>query len=179
MRKISLFLIGSSLLLTACFGRGEVKVGSDDGILEKQTVRVVTKNGKILTDPVHGKEVGFWYGALSGIDGVNANGVAFMYKFEDGTYSFVVNPLNILPLKNKKRAFTVWLAEGEGASRKYLKAGTLESLLGDSRHGLKLESKTVTDGMTMMLVTEEDRSSKALAPTTKVLVEGTLKRTVR
>ncbi len=172
--KRSLAFAGLCIALAGCFGSDKtVQVGGpadkEGDILETRSFKTVMKTGKVLVDPEHGEETGFWYGALTGIDGTNANGVAFTHRFKDGVFITTAN-LNIAKLE--KGSYVAWIAkdtEGTGIKR----MGVLQNLLGDVRHSLRYQTSEDLSAHTVILITKEDTAVPATAG--KTLVVGTLK----
>ncbi len=173
-RNIMLF-IGFAVALTACTGKTDtVNVGdnSKDGeVLETQQFTTVMKNGNMLVDPDHGTEAGFWYGAVGGIDGVNANGVTFLYKFEDGYFKGTIN-INIHKL-TEGETYVAWLAKDEqGTGARPL--GLVKNLVGDVRHSIQYETKDDVSGYGYVVVSEETASAPKTP--TKIVATGFLKK---
>lgn len=124
-----------AITLAAC-GVSEATIRERDAAKIRQ-YNNVTQKEKDLVDPVHGKLVKMLYGALSGTDLVNANGVAFVKTYENGASSVTVN-LNILPPGNDER-LVVRLRDGTNSLP--IEVGELVSIVGDARHSVSLESK--------------------------------------
>ncbi len=153
--KSILFALSSGLLLLTACGNQTVEVSNPDtesgAIIETEKVSVVMNDGKAITDPQHGKEKGFWYGAVTGVDATKANGVAFTYYFEDGSYLHTLN-LNIEVLP-KNEYYVGWLTDASGNNP--VKLGWMSSLFGDVRHSVRLDTKTDLSNHTRILVTKE------------------------
>lgn len=175
-RRISLALLSCSLLLVAACGEPtqEVRVenpSTESGdILETEKVQVFMNNGRAITDPQHGRENGFWYGAVSGVQGTNANGVGYTYSFEDGSFLHTLN-LNIQKLE-KGEYYVAWLTETGGKNP--VKLGWLANLFGDVRHSVSLDTKTDLANHTHVLVTKETTKDPSQPGT--VVAEGDVKR---
>ncbi len=164
LRLITLASCGA--LLAACGSSGEVDI---DQPIEVQSYTTVM-GSKNLEDPVHGKEVEFAYGAISGVNETKANGVAYRHTFADGTSVMTIN-LNILPAP-KGKVFVAWLSDDAGTS--YVHAGALSSILSDARHTLRLETKEPSTKLMKVVVTLES-TEKPQAPNAKHVAEGLLK----
>jgi hypothetical protein len=87
-----------------------------------------------VVDPEHGKEVVFLYGAVEGVTGTNANGVAFLRVFEDGVSRATVN-VNIAPPETGKR-YSVNLSD---SANLLVECGELRSVFGDVRHAVECD----------------------------------------
>ena len=150
------------LLFAAC----STPVPQDD-VLEVKAYNQIMKSGTDVPDPVHGKEVKFYYGAVAGTDGTNANGIAYVHMYDDGTSVVTVN-LNIaLPDSGN---YVAYLQDSSG--EKIVTVGKLQSIVGDVRHTVKGETKEdVTKTLTVQ-VRLESRAKKML------VAEGTLKEPV-
>ena len=119
--------------------------------------------------PGHGKELWFAIGAMTGVPGVNANGVAQGHYLEDGT-SIVTIQLNVeqAPEGSYYEAWLVPSAEGERMS-----IGHLRTPFGDVRHQLKFIEETDIRGFAAVRVTKElDDGNPAASPP---VAEGFLK----
>lgn len=141
---ISTLLLGT---LTACSSSAE-KTPVIDKAQQISNYTTVSRTASNPEDPVHGKEVGFWYGALSGVDGTNANGVAYLRLYADGATVLTVN-LNILPAPEGEE-YTV--AISDPAEGKEIDAGELRSIVGDARHSLTFEAKEDYSAMKTLTV---------------------------
>lgn len=122
---IALFLLASCA--PAVQPEGDVSKTEED-------YRLVTGT-KDVVDPVHGKRVGFWYGAIEGANGTLANGVGFLHVFEDGTSSVTINANIALP--NVPERYVVQLSNSAGET---VVLGEMNSILGDARHSLNGEA---------------------------------------
>ncbi len=139
-------------------------------ITETQEVQVVYNNGKAITDPVHGLEEGFWYGAIGGVEGVYSSGVGFTYYFADDSYLHTLNVnIKVLP---KGEYYVGWLTNAQGGEP--IRLGTLASLFGDSRHSIRFETKQDLEKHNYVVVTKETTKDPAAMGTK--MAEGTLKR---
>lgn len=136
----------------------------DGEILEVKEYTTVMKNGKVLVDPVHGKEVKFWYGAVGS---EKSNGVAYIHVFEDGT-SVVTANVNIL-IADEGTHYQVYLKSADG--KKQIDVGELQSIIGDARHSVRFET---TEDLSSML-NMEVRHEKGLLAGSEVVGTGTLK----
>lgn len=149
-----------------CFALASCGAPSDeDKVLEVQSYTQIMKTGADFSDPVHGKGVSFYYGAVSGAEGTNANGVAYIHIFEDGASTVTIN-LNIeLPASGTK--YVAYVQDSTGASS--VKVGEMKSIVGDVRHSVKLET---TDNMTKNLSVKVRREGKGESV---LVAEGTMK----
>ena len=156
-----------AFLLVSCGKSHDITVDSGKP-LEVQSFNAVmgTKN---LVDPVHGKETRFAYGAVSGVNGTKANGVAFLHTFADGTSVLTVN-VNILPAP-AGHTFVAWATDDAGSS--YVSAGELRSVLSDARHAAVLETKQDVSHLAKVVVTLESSVRPDRAGVHQA--EGTLK----
>jgi hypothetical protein len=152
MKRSLTFLLSATIILSGCS-------------LFSTSTPPSKKPAKEVVDPVHGKETSMFYGALSGANDVNANGVAFLSSFADGSSRIRVN-LNIA-LAEKGEKYDVSLRNK--TTGKSIDVGTLSSILGDVRHAVTLEIKTSTDGYTDVLIHRTGKTSP------KIVAEGTLK----
>ncbi len=135
MYRIVLVLCLLTLPLTSC-GLPSIKPSKEDQLKVQQYNKVAKKGDKTI-DPVHGEEVAFWYGALTGVGETNANGVGFIHAFKDGTSVVTIN-LNVQP-PEKPSYFTALLKNDSLGDT--LEIGDLTSIIGDARHSAKLEVK--------------------------------------
>ncbi|MFA5800685.1 MAG: hypothetical protein WC840_07110 [Candidatus Peribacteraceae bacterium] len=168
MKKFTIAVLCLSLLLAACGKQPIQPTASDTEKLQKYAT-VSRKPGEVR-DPVHGKEIGFWYGAVTGINRVNANGVGLLRRFQDGTSTATVN-LNILKAPVKK-FHVVWLSDATWTES--VRVGALQSIVGDSRHSVSFETKEDLTGLTTVLVSLES-SSDPEKPGSVREAEGTLR----
>lgn len=121
-----------ALLLSAC---STTKIGVEEGIgTYEVTTAMPTKEG--FKSPEHGQETWFAMTAMTGVDGVNANGVAEGHLFEDGTFSHSVQ-LNI-KFPDNDYFYEGWLVNPD--TGKFISTGHLNSLFGDVRHSLQYTS---------------------------------------
>jgi len=167
MKKFTIAVLCLSLLLAAC-GKPIQPTASDTEKLQKYAT-VSRKPGEVR-DPVHGKEIGFWYGAVAGINRVNANGVGLLHRFQDGASTATVN-LNILKAPAKK-FHVVWLSDPTWT--KSARVGALQSIVGDSRHSVSFDTKEDLTGLTTILVSLES-SPDPEKPGSIREAEGTLR----
>jgi hypothetical protein len=168
MKKTLYSAVLVSILLSAC--GSPITPTQTDADKIRQYMRISENPGQTTVDPLHGKETGFWYGAILGSNGVNANGVGFIHKFEDGTLTATVN-LNILKAPEKSY-FVAWLTD-EGQT-KFIRVGVLESIVGDARHSVSFSTKDDVTGLTSVLVTLEAATEPKTPGNTKEAT-GTLR----
>lgn len=160
MKKLLFAPITLCIVLAACSTPSE-----QDKILQVQEYTQIMKSGADVVDPVHGKEAKFLYGAVSGTEGVNANGLAYLRVFADGASSVTVN-LNIeLPVSGTK--YVAYIQDSSGSAS--LKIGELESIVGDVRHTVKLVTTDDVSTMRMVKVRREGKGESVL------VAEGTMK----
>lgn len=160
MKKLLLIPALLCFTLSACGTPSE-----QDKVLEVQTYTQIMKTGEDFSDPVHGKGVSFFYGAVSGTEGINANGIAYIHVFEDGASTITVN-LNIeLPPSGKK--YVAYVQDTSGSST--IKVGEMRSIVGDVRHSVKLETNENASKNLSVKVRLEGRGSNDL------VAEGTMK----
>ncbi len=164
MNKTYALLFISLASLAAC---GSTTVKVDDGkVLEVQKYNTVIQGSK---DPVHGTQVGFKYGAIDGVGQTHANGVAYFPTFDDGNSVLTVN-VNIL-LAPKGSHYLAMLTDG--TSKGLMEVGTLQSIVGDVRHSVKLETKAdVTNFNTVLVYLVKDSGSG----NETLVAKGTLKK---
>ncbi|HAI98589.1 TPA: hypothetical protein DCL30_03585 [Candidatus Peribacteria bacterium] len=165
-RLLPLFLL-PALLLSACWWQQD-----DQGIGTETYNVILPQNGKAV-HPKYGKETWFAYGALNGVGGSVANGVAQAYLFEGGAYDLSLQ-LNA-QIAKEGTFYEAWLKTGSG---QMLSAGHLVNHFGDVRHQLQFESKEDFSGDLRVVVTLEKDDGNP-APSDQVIAEGTLKPTKR
>lgn len=90
-----------------------------------------------LVDPTHGKQTALAYGAVSGENGVLANGVATARYFQDGSTMITVQA-NIADAPAGSH-YEAWLT---GGGLQAVDMGELQSTAGDVRHGLEYTSRS-------------------------------------
>ncbi|MBP7114112.1 MAG: hypothetical protein KBA40_01530 [Candidatus Peribacteraceae bacterium] len=160
MKKLLLIPVVFALALAACGAPSE-----QDKILQVQEYTQIMKGDKDAPDPIHGKETSFYYGAVSGTEGTNANGLAYIRVYEDGTSSVTVN-LNIaLPPDGTHYIAYVQSSAGDTS----IKVGELTSIVGDVRHTVKLETKEDASKTLSVKVRREGKGQSDL------VAEGTMK----
>ncbi len=153
------------LVLVVSLAACKDKSDPEGDILEVKEYSTVMKTGKVLIDPVHGKEVAFWYGAIGS---EKSNGVGYIHTFEDGA-SIVTANLNIL-LAEKGTHYQAFLVSDDG--KKEVDIGQLNSIIGDARHSIRFETQNDISGMTKL----EVRHMKGLLGGSEVVGSGTLKK---
>lgn len=138
MKKLSLLgLVLVPLLIVACgTSKPLVPNPDDEKKVQEYNAPLTRKPGQEVRDPVHGVETGLWYGAVSGTEGTNANGVAFVQYFEDGGSIVTVN-LNIAQAPEGKHYEAI--VQNEDGSDVFT-VGELRSIIGDSRHSAKIDT---------------------------------------
>ena len=160
MKKLFFLSTLCCLALVSCAG-----LSSEDKILEVKSYGQIMKTGKDTPDPIHGKEVGFYYGAVSGTtEGRNANGIGYIHVYEDGTSVITVN-LNIeLPTSGTYKAYL-----GNNSDNTSILIGELESIVGDVRHTIKSKTRENVGETLVVKVLLEERGKSTL------VAEGVLK----
>lgn len=146
MKTFSLFLVTSMLLLSAC---GSTSVDIDTSAPDKaRKYNEIIQKDKDLVDPVHGVQTKVVYGAISGVSPTRANGIAFLRSFSDGMSTITVN-VNILKAPEGER-YSVVLKNIRTGGR--IDVGSLESILGDTRHSIELTTKESIEGFSNVSV---------------------------
>lgn len=124
------------LTLAACIQKSTVEVGGSTGdsdLLEIQTFQKPLP-GEEVRDEKRGKEVWFAIGAVSGVPGVAANGVADAHYFDSNIF-LITTKLNI-EMAEPETYYEAWLKKEDGA---LVSLGQLVSAQGDVRHSLTKE----------------------------------------
>lgn len=153
VKKLSSIILAAALILsfTAC-KKTEQAVDIDSETIGTQTLQQPMRQGE-LRDPVHGKELSFGYGAITGTKGINANGVSFRYSYEDGT-SVIQLTMNIEQAPRGKFYFG-WLSQAD-ASKPWVKVGSFISPFNDVRHSATAKVKQHLSAYTKIVITVED-----------------------
>ena len=159
-------LVALSLLLLASCAKKTVQREITIG---NETLQVMMPTGKDVVHPVHGNELWFAVGALSGEGDVKANGVAQSHVFEDSTTIVTVN-LNI-HLAPKGQRYVAWLKEPTGAVR--VRLDSLQNPFKDVRHVITTEVSKDLRTATEVIVTLE--RSTGPSETDPIEATGTLK----
>ena len=144
MKKFAPFLIAAAVLLSACGSKPTVDTNVPDKA--RKYNEIIQKAGDV-TDPVHGTQTAVFYGAISGAAPVKANGIAFVRSFADGASVVTVN-VNIL--KATSGHYSVVLKNGKTGAK--IDIGSLESILGDTRHSVETTTKEDVKGFSTVLV---------------------------
>lgn len=166
--KKTLLLIGLLCLpLAAC---GNFRSEREENMNTEQIQFPMPQGGKVEYTG-HGNEEWFAYGAMSGVEGVNANGVTQAHRFEDGRYLHTVN-LNIEPPEDGY-FYEGWLVKGPSV----ISTGHLSNPFGDVRHSLRFEADEDYTGHLNVVVTLEPDDGDP-SPAAHV-AEGKLKATER
>ena len=164
IHPLSVALIGL-MILTAC---GE----KDNGVVtgEVQYNIPMLEGGKDkYKDKEHGREAWFAMGAMTGVDGVNANGVAQSNIYEDGVYRHAVQ-LNIERAQDGV-FYESWIINEE--SQEAISTGHMRSRFGDVRHFLNFEAaKDLTEFTKVVVTLEADDGNPSPGQT---VAEGILK----
>jgi hypothetical protein len=156
--KALLTTLAFSIVLSACS-----QPEKDKGKEVKDYTSII-KTGKEVTDPVHGKETGFFYGAIGS---EKSNGVAYIRTYEDGV-SVVTANLNV-HLAEQGTHYEAYLLSAD--EKKKIDLGELTSIIGDARHSVRFETKENIQDM----LTLEVRLEKGLLKGSEVIATGVLK----
>jgi len=167
MRKPYLLIVGSICLLalTAC-GEEDKGVVTGEG---SYNIPMLEGGKDKYKDAEHGQEAWFAMGAMSGVDGVNANGVAQSNRYEDGIYRHAVQ-LNVERTEDGY-FYEGWIMNEE--IEEAVSTGHMHSRFGDVRHFLNFEAETDLTEYSKVLVTlEADDGNPSPG---KTVAEGILK----
>ncbi len=159
MKKI-LLLTSICITLISCSTPPATEINSGGTVIKKGRGDVI--------DPVHGKQTEIWYGALSGTGGTNANGVAFIRKFEDGSARINLN-LNIA-LAPTGTKYTAQLQSNMPTKSVAIAIGDVTSIVGDARHSASTETKLLTEDFTEVVIHSLQNGVG------KVIATGTMKK---
>lgn len=169
MRKTALILTCAGLLILSSCRKEAVKIDSGGEVIGGESFTQIMP-GQNVKDEVHGKEIGFAYGAIEGVNGSLANGVAYLHQFEDRAFigSATVN----IKVPSDGSVYVAWFTKSdEGAP---VKIGTLSNPFGDVRHGVKLDTKSDLTGYDKILITNE--REKDVSVPGEAVAGGTLKK---
>ncbi len=167
MRKSLSALFVLSVLLVGC---SDHRSEREESMNTEQIQYPMPQGGKVEYTG-HGNEEWFAYGAMSGVEGVNANGVAQAHRFEDGRYLHTVT-LNIEPAEDGY-FYEGWLVNGPSV----ISTGHLTNNFGDVRHSLRFEEDAdYTNHLSVIITLEPDDGNPAPAGH---VAEGKLKVTQR
>ncbi|MDD5623234.1 MAG: anti-sigma factor [Candidatus Peribacteraceae bacterium] len=160
------------LLLVSCGSSKTVNVGSG-GLLGTEKFQFGMPKGGKVVDARYGQEVWFAYGAIAGISGASANGIAISHWFETGKFIHTLQVNIVLPPDGS--FYEGWLEDP--ASGKQISTGHLQSRFGDVRHGLTFESDEDLSKFTNVAISlEKDDGNPAIG---KVVAEAKLKQIER
>ena len=177
MRR-TILLLFSTALLAACLTTERVSIGekiTNSGAVTGQQIflRAMPTKGDVRDD-VHGKELWFAYGAILGVNGTNANGVATAHFLQDETYVLGLQ-LNIVQPETGT-FYEAWLVTGSAES--WISLGHLTtSMPRTSLQTLRFSEKIDAREHLKIAVTSEKDDGNA-APG-RVIAEGVLKVTKR
>lgn len=163
------------LTLAACSGTPSTgtQTQSSSKSASGGSVQVVTFNAiSSVASPQHGKEVFLSYGALSGISGVAANGVASLHVFEDKTSNVGIQ-LNIHQ-PQKGQYYQAWIFKTGAAASSWTSLGQLISPTGDVRFALTSNQTADLRNDTEIRITLESDDGNA-APSGDVVATAKLK----
>ena len=162
--KKTILLLSALLLLPACKGKQPEP--------EVQQIQYgMPKDGQVV-DANHGRETSLAYGAMAGVNGTPANGVAQAHSFEDGHYLHTIQ-LNIEAAPDGSY-YEGWISK-EGASP--VSTGQLTNAMGDVRHSVRFEAqKDFTGYLNVTVTLEKDDGNPA--PSDRV-AEGVMRVTER
>ena len=139
----------------------------------EEVFRTVLPTQGRASHPTHGMEKWFAYGAISGVEGTPASGVAQAYVFEDGTYLQTIQ-LNIEPAP-EGYFYEGWAVNDDGSS--VVSTGHIRNLFGDARHMMEYSSEQdLQDHLKVIVTLEPDDGDPAPAAH---VAEGTLRVTQR
>ena len=171
MERILLSL--SCLFLLVACRKEPVRISpEEDAPIGNQVIPQVLPGQGPVDAPGHGKELWFAIGAMTGVPGVNANGVTQGHYLEDGT-SIVTIQLNVEQAPDGS-FYEAWLVPASGQLKSI---GHLRTPFGDVRHSLKFIEETDIRGFVAVRVTQEqDDGNSAASPP---VAEGLLKERVR
>lgn len=147
-------------VLSACGTKPAANV-PDKATQIQQYTSTIRDPKKPVTDPVHGDETGFWYGAMAGTNGTNANGVAFIHLYKDSVSTVTVN-LNIQMAPAGKH-YEAYLMSDSAVQP--VDIGELRSIVGDVRHSLQFETKQDISALKTIMVKLDENA----------VAEGTVK----
>lgn len=165
MRVLVVFLF-PFLLLAGCATKE--KVDDSQTIGTQKVIRAMPTPGRI-EDARRGKEEWFAYGAVSGVEGAAANGVAKAHLFENRTFLHTVD-VNI-DIPKKGFFYEGWLQEEGGGDM--VSTGHFVNRFGDTRHHLTFETqRNLRDHQKVILTLERDDGDPAPG---KRVAEGMLK----
>lgn len=136
----------------ALSGCGSKQSAQPDKAVQIKDYTSTIRDGKEVVDPVHGKEISMMYGAITGVNNTNANGVGYIYVYEDGFNAVFVN-LNIL-LAPEGKKYVAHLTDEKNTTTMLL--GDLQSIVGDVRHSLRFESNGNLSSYNTFLVSLDD-----------------------
>ena len=165
MKRI-LSLLAFTLLLTACGDKVTVDSGFN-GVDNVEVIRKAMPTGGKVADLVHGEEVWFAIGSLTGVEGTIANGVAQTHVYEDGASLHTVQ----LNIERPEEGFFYegWIIKGDDV----LSTGHAKSRFGDVRHFIQFQTdKDLTDYYEIVITLEPDDGNPAPAAH---VAEGVLK----
>jgi hypothetical protein len=127
--------LGLCMLMAAC-----AQPSPETDETPEQTVQFEPV-GNTVEDARHGREVAFAVTALSGTEGIAANGMASLHRFTDKA-TIVGVRLNINPAEDG--LFYMAQLENDDGSQ-YLTLGNLKNSPGDAKHTLAFETNTTVD----------------------------------
>lgn len=173
MKKSHTSVVALSLLilLAACSKKQPVTV--IDKSTGEHAVKQVMPGAGPVDVPGHGKEVWLAVGAMQGVGGSVANGVAQAHYVDDGT-SIVTVQLNI-EVAAKGSFYEAWLVGSNAEDRMTL--GHLRNPFGDVRHSLKYLETADVRAFTKVEVTRELDDGNPEAGV--VVAEAVLKERIR
>ncbi len=155
MKKLSTTLVFAlSFTLVAC---QDLRSEREENMDTAEIQYAMPQGGKIEYSG-HGNEEWFAYGAVNGVEGVNANGVTQSHLFEDGRYLHTVT-LNI-EVPEDGYFYEGWIVNGPSV----ISTGHLKNPFGDVRHSLRFEADTdYTDHLSVIVTLEPDDGDPAPA----------------
>lgn len=158
--KTTALLISACLLLTACerpngdpesvakVQLGGPKTATGD-VQEIQTIITGIPSGDIVVEK-HGREVSLAYGAVEGVSGTAANGVASAHYLEDG--NTVIGAQINIAVAEDGFFYEAWLADGDTP---LISLGHLRNSMNDTRHSVRFESSDNLKNYSKIIITRE------------------------
>jgi len=174
--RVTLTLLSALFVLSSCVPakpktETSVKV---EGSYGTELFNQAMPSGGNVSDPTHGDEVWFAYGAVAGVGGAAANGVLMAHLFADGTFVHTAQ-VNIA-MAPEGSFYEGWLRDPDTGDT--VSTGHLTSHFGDARHFLKFEAdRDVREYMEVLITLEADDGNPA--PSAAKVARGVLRVTQR
>ncbi len=167
MRHIPLRTLLFIGILSACAPSTPTVTG-DTGDTPDQTMTASPNAQK--TDPKHGEVRVLSIGAMSGENGILANGIATSYFFEDNGTIIGVQ-LNIAAAEDGSS----YIAWAENGKKERVQIGILEAGANDVRHAARIDSQKNLQEYTRIIVTKQSEGGSSADG--QIVATGTLKAT--